>query len=72
MEWFIVSKAAVRLSKIRMLRECASEERRRSFVTLIRAFCAVLGSETRLKWFVEMVGVKVGFDLRGYGAFQYF
>ena len=37
MEWLMVSKAALRSRRMRMLREPVSEERRRSFVTLRRA-----------------------------------
>lgn len=35
-------------------------------------FCAVLGSETGLKWFIELVGVKVQFQLGSDDAFQDF
>ena len=37
MEWWMVSKAALRSSRMRMLSEPVSEESRRSFVTLRRA-----------------------------------
>ena len=37
MVWLMVSKAALRSSRMSMLREWVSEERRRSLVTLSRA-----------------------------------
>ena len=47
MEWVMVSKAALRSSKMRMFREPESEERRRLLVTFRRAV-SVLWEDRKL------------------------
>lgn len=49
MEWIIVSKAALRSSKMRILKEWMPEERMRSLVTLRRAFF-VLWCDLKPDW----------------------
>lgn len=62
----MVSKAALRSRRMRMLMEPESEDNSRSFVTLIRADSVLCRNQT------EVIGVKVGFYLSGNNSLQYF
>ena len=64
----ILSKAALRSRRMRILREPVSEDSRRSLVT----FCTVFGAETGLEEFKEVVGVKVDDEVFGNNTFQDF